>query len=57
MKRASLFDGFWKDMSGRRMRRLTHAEMAEVWAPLGEASGHSRGAGVVSAHESGFQAL
>ena len=31
MKRASLFDGFWKDMSGRRMRRLTRAEMAEVW--------------------------
>ena len=30
-RKGSLFEGYWRDMNGRRMRRLTRSEMREVW--------------------------
>jgi hypothetical protein len=31
MKRESLFEGYWRDMEGRRLRRIRRDEMADLW--------------------------
>ena len=29
--RAALFNGYWLDMRGQRLRRISQAEMRDVW--------------------------
>jgi hypothetical protein len=29
--RSVFFDGFWTDLNGKKLRRITHAELREIW--------------------------